>query len=150
MDLLDNLTDHTGIFKKRHGPYEKFSNASAGHTGISEKKPAGHTGISEKSSRVTLDYRGNPRRPHGNLLRNLAASQAQGPQIQGFMGSPWTSPGPTSIRESLEGFLITTSQRWNLEMQNVIATQGGKHIFTSRLEVSSSQQLSDGDVKCNT
>ena len=34
--------------------------------------------------------------------------------------------------ESLQGFLITTTQRWKREIQNVIATQGGKHIFATR------------------
>ena len=37
-----------------------------------------------------------------------------------------------SIRESLQCSSSTTTQRWNRKIQNVIATQSGKHIFATR------------------
>ena len=53
-------------------------------------------------------------------------------------------------RESLQCFSSTTTQRWNRETKNVLATQGGKHIFASRLKAFSSQQQSDENVNSKT
>ena len=56
----------------------------------------------------------------------------------------------TYVRESLQGFSSTTTQRWNRETKNVLATQSGKHIFASRLKAVSSQQQSDEHVSSKT